>query len=309
MPVFLHVPKTGGTSIESALGWHGIAAGMCHLKHLGGYRAPRPYELRGTLKDAGWEPWHTPPANFVQDSWMIVRNPYSRAASEFVYAAMTRKAQDATFHKLTPGYRNTNCVSFQAAVQDMLGPMAENGLLKCYREVDYTVQGMNACDTKNQGTGLSSHHVPQSVMGSCAQRVFSYEKCLSNEEGQCPDPRTGAMQDNILKFVHDRYSKDVNFDEKIMSWNPAVPHPDLEACWEDFDPVVLKAFNAIYAADFKKFGYSMIQPKPNAVDGNSTFEEAAHETFKPSHASLGELEKRLTKDDYIVSLAGPRCPF
>ena len=102
--MFLHIPKTGGTTIETVLGALGIDVGFCHK---------RPFEFR--KKFVGYEQWHTPPAAEVPDSFAIVRNPYSRAQSEFLWRV--NWLDKALFHTLRPGYDPENCEKFENHVK------------------------------------------------------------------------------------------------------------------------------------------------------------------------------------------------
>ena len=79
LPVFLHVPKSGGTAIETALGQIGISVGYCHK---------RPFEFRE--KFVGYEAWHTPPKGRVANSWAIVRDPCARAERIFMANQLVR---------------------------------------------------------------------------------------------------------------------------------------------------------------------------------------------------------------------------
>ena len=100
LAVFLHVPKSGGTAIETALGQIGISVGYCHK---------RPFEFRE--KFVGYEAWHTPPKGRVANSWAIVRDPTARARAQFLWR--TNWLEPETFASLRPGYDPENCVKFQ----------------------------------------------------------------------------------------------------------------------------------------------------------------------------------------------------
>ncbi len=82
---FIHIPKTGGTSIEDSAKKEGVLWGRYNN------------DLKGMLN--GKTKWHTPPYKlkniyFNKDiiPFTIVRNPYTRLVSEFNYELNYRKA-------------------------------------------------------------------------------------------------------------------------------------------------------------------------------------------------------------------------
>ena len=73
IPIFVHIPKTGGTSIEDSLHQKDIEVGR-YLNY-----AQYPYKVA----DVTCSPWHKPPVDFVKNSFSVVREPFSRLESEF----------------------------------------------------------------------------------------------------------------------------------------------------------------------------------------------------------------------------------
>ena len=94
---FVHATKTGGSAIEKAAAKHGIAWGACHY-NCGSFndmkcpsRSPPQY-FEGRVmptRYAGTVLWHVPPRywspNLLEGhkTFTVVRNPYSRAVSEY----------------------------------------------------------------------------------------------------------------------------------------------------------------------------------------------------------------------------------
>ena len=296
LPTFLHVPKNGGTTIETALGVLGIDAGFCHIPDVQG--APRPYELRPRFH--GFELWHTPPANAVPDSWGIVRNPYHRVGSEFLWD--THIFNRALFDSLKPGYSAKNCEVLQDYVQDHISGMIDNPARKCYDAAGYTMEGMAMCDanaTVGEGMGATSHWIPQSVMLAAADKVFRYETCFDDEDGQCDDARTGDQIDNIILFLRKRYHPAVTIKESTVQWPADVEKPDFHSCWKDFDPALLNVFNDLYKHDIKRFGYTFIQPNPDASGSSFAHHHQAH------RKTLGDIAIELGRD--LQQYTGPSC--
>ena len=77
-PKFVHIPRTGGTTIED-LCWKAHAAvGYCGAMHAGGLS----YDVTSQYYQQ-CPPWHIPPSAFTPGSFAIKRNPYTKLASSF----------------------------------------------------------------------------------------------------------------------------------------------------------------------------------------------------------------------------------
>ena len=84
-PVFIHVPKTGGTAVENIMRKeYDVKVGRFAFKPLPDDKAGAE-KGRYEIKAVPCSPWHSPPKSFVPESFVIVRNPYARVVSEFCY--------------------------------------------------------------------------------------------------------------------------------------------------------------------------------------------------------------------------------
>jgi hypothetical protein len=293
LPVFLHIPKTGGTTIETVLGTLGIDVGFCHK---------RPFEFR--KKYIGYEQWHTPPAAEVPDSFAIVRNPYSRAQSEFLWRM--NWLDKALFHSLRPGYDPENCKKFENHIKQQVHDAHKSELSQCYQEVEYTIQGMNECDGKIAARlDVESHWLPQSVTAASASRLFRFEECMGPEEGTCPRVRGEGEQSNVVSFLRSRFHPAVSMASHENDWNAAVVKPNLHACWKNMNPSALNAFNAFFKHDFSAFGYEMVTPA-HALDAPAGgFHYAPALALAPK--TLGEIQAELPSGDVVQANVGPQC--
>lgn len=79
-PTFIHIPKTGGTSIETELAIRGIHVGRCAFlrKEDGGQRTYK-------IKQGRCNGWHSLPLEHVNNSITVVRDPMDRLLSEFCW--------------------------------------------------------------------------------------------------------------------------------------------------------------------------------------------------------------------------------
>jgi len=274
-PIFLHIPKAGGTTIENALGKLGIRVGYCHPK-------PRPYALVDRFRN--YEAWHTPPVGAVENSWAIVRDPYDRAQSEFRWASTF--SAPAVYHSLNPGYSAHNCKAFQSWVQNHMVAV-DNPLRKCYAEGGYSVDGIKACNAKiTTALGVGSHWIPQSIMAASATTVFHMEDCMSSTPGTCKTVNGQGSQPNILSYMRANYKPNISLDDLYNEWHHGVEKPDLGSCWSGFDPKILAAFNEAYKSDFTNFGYQVKTPRQGEGSGFDATRQDSTET-------LGQVQQRL----------------
>jgi len=69
---FIHIPKTGGTTIENLFKGMNVSVGRFGVTY-------EIYPIHGCSK------WHTPPLTSVKNSFTFVRDPYERLQSEFYW--------------------------------------------------------------------------------------------------------------------------------------------------------------------------------------------------------------------------------
>ncbi|GMI20419.1 hypothetical protein TeGR_g9476, partial [Tetraparma gracilis] len=89
-PTFIHIPKTGGSSVEETLLKSGIKVGS---KASANNAMDYPTEDMGLVNTQNMKdnnkvycsPWHRPPSEAVPNSFVVVRNPKARLQSEFRY--------------------------------------------------------------------------------------------------------------------------------------------------------------------------------------------------------------------------------
>ena len=74
---FIHIPKTGGTSIEDAAKTNGVFVGR-----FAKFTKIFPYERTPVIKCSAW---HIPPISFVPGSWCVIRSPTHRLISEYLF--------------------------------------------------------------------------------------------------------------------------------------------------------------------------------------------------------------------------------
>jgi len=94
-PSFIHIPKTGGTSIEVTflsmnigVGQYAFSSGFINNKDLRKTAAHindrRKYSINDTFHDK-CSRFHTPPSNFIHKSFTVIRDPFDRLVSEWCH--------------------------------------------------------------------------------------------------------------------------------------------------------------------------------------------------------------------------------
>ena len=293
-PIFLHIPKSGGTSVESMVGVVGGKLGSCNSEDLG---FTRPFEIHPAWVVGKAEDFHSPPkARHLANSFVTVRNPYARAESEFAWF----KARYFHDDPLDEGYSERNCEEFSEWIHTVTRWVLNSPLIECYREGEYSDHAMAECDAtippteeevnacvaeKTAGdmvwkdafpicsdmlgavTWHHSHHTPAYVIARHAEHVFPLETCLISELDQkCKDPRTGNMQDNLVKYLKEKISDKIEYKEmNVVHRGTEVGEsvkPVVTKCWTNghISDEDVNNFKAAYAIDFQKYGYSSDVP-------------------------------------------------
>lgn len=84
-PTFIHIPKTGGSSIENGLKMRGIYVG----KHAFTGKDDR-HKRKYNIKQSKCSRWHSPPLGYVNNSITVIRDPLDRLLSEFCWSHAQR---------------------------------------------------------------------------------------------------------------------------------------------------------------------------------------------------------------------------
>ena len=84
---FIHIPKTGGQAIESWGYLHGFSWGGCRLPGGGAWpEGPHPFKCSAFhIPPAVWEAAGTPAYDGADTTFCVVRHPYTRAISEYLW--------------------------------------------------------------------------------------------------------------------------------------------------------------------------------------------------------------------------------
>jgi hypothetical protein len=190
LPIFIHIPKTGGTSVEGMVANVGARIGSCNSREVNGgsNEAARPYEINQAWVAGGAEDFHSPPkASKLKNSFTTVRNPFTRAESEYFWYLLRKFPSEyefvqnstenwqtyvnnegkayyfneilnrATFDEPKPSWMS--CEKYGVWLKDTSNFVLKNSLLECYRHGQYKDEAIAACDDSlskvNGGKGPS----------------------------------------------------------------------------------------------------------------------------------------------------------
>ena len=138
---FIHIPKTGGTTIESVASDNGVDLGACVKQQRTGGDESMYYPTVGNVQCSVH---HVPPAEFVPGSFCVKRNPYTRAVSQFLHVVdhpdMPKPERDAADAQ----YKRHSCASLARYINLRLNRVENNRLVPCLMrdaETDFASRG------------------------------------------------------------------------------------------------------------------------------------------------------------------------
>ena len=261
-PIFIHIPKTGGVSVEDTASKAGHVTGACVVRAFGDeslpYAIPPGFDC---------EPYHTPPLRFVPFSFTVVRDPYARMVSEFNWRAMW---DERVAEEMRGGKWSFTCGDFEDAVRDHVAQVAENPFFACLAETDFEEADYAACHAKHPDDPLTdSHAFPQWLFAKNAERVFKHE----------------AFDAEVWPFLRRAGVTRARDAAENINSAGAVSKVAMK-CWAFVSRETLEDFVRLYAVDFKNLGYDP-----------TDFGKAAAAAAAGGAAALGAArEGRLTVD-------------
>lgn len=286
-PIFLHIPKTGGVSVEDMASKSGHVTGACVVHSFGDSALPYPLASGFSM-----EPYHTPPRRFVPYSFTIVRSPYSRMVSEFNWRALADPAKAAD---IKAGRWSFTCGEFQDFVRDRVAVVAESPLFQCLAATELKESDYDACVESNPGVILTdSHALPQWLTAVRAERIFKYEN----------------FDAEVIPFL--RRAGVVDPSQRVEKINSAgLVSETASQCWAFVSRDVLEKFVELYAMDFKRLNYNPGELRKDAASAalgletrEMSEEQKAIARRKPVEVSGAELAD-LVRAAERAELAGP----
>lgn len=183
---FIHIPKTGGTSIEDTLAAIGIYAGRQAFKN----NVVPPY----LTVSVPCSKWHRPPKSFVKGSFCVLRDPYVRLVSEYNYERKNRKF----------GFSHTGCTcaEFDDWIRRMYTEVRSNTWTRdCHflSQTEYT----SKCET------VLLYHRDVNAYIDEKYNIKRGERVIANVAEHClHDHQEDAMCKQTAQFIYEWYQND-----------------------------------------------------------------------------------------------------
>lgn len=157
--LFVHIPKTGGTSIEAAL--ESLGEG-CMFGKIKGFPAPTQHFHAAIYEQLV-------PVAFCDLAFTVVRNPYARLISEFRYQAKDGKTRDSDLNswitRTLDRYQKDQYVrhnhvrpQVEFVVPGLQVFRFEDGLEACWREIE------RLCEVQPSASLASEKRFPKSPL-------------------------------------------------------------------------------------------------------------------------------------------------
>ena len=241
-PVFIHIPKTGGTTIELAAANRGVRLGMCAANcdvlsnACEDFLPDQSYPTQPGYSKCSRV--HRPPkfsAGIVPNSFCIVRNPFDRLISEFHY------------NRVMPWNKRPlpdTCAGFETWVVQVTDAILDSKMVQCHLRAvapGGDKETTHQCDVTatRDAPWEDCHTLPQSLYTAGCETVLAKERW---DEDVAPFlKRVASVEPGDVSSVYQYENDGEGVDDR---------------CWVQLKWNTIQRVHRAYEADFRQFGYS-----------------------------------------------------
>ena len=244
LPVFVHIPRTGGTTMEDLYFDHDALAGYCQYA----FEKKMNYAVNDGVSCV---PWHIPPAERIPDSFSVFRSPYSRLESEWARSESNTDPAD--------------CKRFSRWLKKELAGMTASPLYACVADAAFAPEGFSRCVREHSGEGLAvgvelnCHLLPQVAFANVVETRLSFEN----------------WDESVVPFLRARGFEDLN----TTRVNSGTGELGSSYCWDEneVDSEAWALVNEVYAVDLRTLGYETLAAPANGSESESESESIPEE--------------------------------
>ena len=277
LPVFVHIPRTGGTTVEDLYYDHDAQAGFCQYA----FQETMNYAVDDAVPWA-CVPWHTPPKEKIPDSFAVFRSPYSRLASEWARAE--------------PDTDPSDCERFSRWLKKKLRKMSASPLYACVADASFTPQGFSRCASEHPGEKFATdgevgcHLLPQVAYANVVEHRLSFEE----------------WDESVVPFLRARGFEDLR-NATVTRANSGTGELGSSYCWDTgaVDPEAWALVNEVYAVDLRTLGYET-RAAPAKAKASETKTKTKKKTVTRDEAELGAAA---AESGYERSWDWPKCYY
>jgi hypothetical protein len=285
----IHIPKTGGTTLEEVAFAHGIGWGAYKKEWNMAGKRPPPNALG---KEGTWQPcspWHIPPAFFrargesggigagSQQTFCVVRDPIERAISQFTFQIEHRNSPNQMPSTSLSSTMECHADALNAHIHQVLGgaakPLAR--LEKAFPLVSADLANTRTCT--ECAAVADCHWLPQwlYVEGTC-DYVLRFEH----------------LADDFAALLRrfDTFVNDTSLASAVARADAALASTCNDLTRADLDAESRALLARVYAKDFEHFNYSRVARSEH--EGDASAEGVKPERLSRLRRVLGPQTKK-----------------